>query len=398
MITLRPQNAGGSRRAVAAALALAAYLLTLGPVAPAAAVEIGTLNGNELSRVWQPLDTDKIRALRRWCSVDEPADKPSFKTMLATTHAVRPPESDGPFFLPWIDDGERVWGMSTTITALASGASYSPPHFSLYRLDRRRFNIAIADEAAAEKSYKPELDDWGVAGPLLPVEPEKQWRETGGMNACISYHMEAGQQYRRFERWDEGSNGAKLCRFALEGLGSQSVRLFVLSEPAPTAYQLWPAHDTRMLHIFDYTFRDVKPVPYSRDDFPPKHRWEGVWTKVASVRSPIVERFYVAKHPDGNFLITDEGLPYLSTWKKSGTAAELRPLTLRGGQLIQYVIHDADRAGRAFAFTTNYWFELQEPFEYREFDLGEIDVSNPMTTLLRCAKELRRLHPAVAKK
>jgi 23S rRNA U2552 (ribose-2'-O)-methylase RlmE/FtsJ len=65
----------------------------------------------------------------------------------------------------------------------------------------------------------------------------------------------------------EDERAAKLCRFALQPIGTQSVRMFVLSEPAEEAFGLWPAQHERMMHVFDYAFRAAKVVGTEKGSF-----------------------------------------------------------------------------------------------------------------------------------
>jgi len=65
---------------------------------------------------------------------------------------------------------------------------------------------------------------------------------------------------------------------------------------------------------------------------------------------------------------------------------------------VQAIIYDADRNDAAFAFTSKYWFEVKEPIEYREFELDPPKAEDPLPTLVRAAREVRKFYPALPKK
>jgi hypothetical protein len=71
---------------------------------------------------------------------------------------------------------------------------------------------------------------------------------------------------------------------------------------------------------------------------------------------------------------------------------------IRGGELVQLIVYDLDRADTAYAFTTKNWFEVKEPIEYHEFELDPPKPEDPLPALVRAAGEVRRLYPALPAK
>lgn len=171
--------------------------------------------------------------------------------------------------------------------------------------------------------------------------------------------------------------------------------LYAASEPAESSYSIWPASDSRQLHVFQLEIRDVADTRVDAEKLDKRHRWRGVWTRSASVDTPFVEPFLVAPGHVGDYLITaTSGLWHLD-WKAPNS--EMRFIPLRGGELVQAVLYDVDRDNQAFAFTSSYWFEVKEPIEYHDFEFGSLKKEDLMPTLVRCAREARKHFPTVMK-
>jgi hypothetical protein len=294
----------------------------------------------------------------------------------------------------WVLCPSQSWRMQ-----LVGGRIPDVPVFELIRCDRKDFReIDKRDpkEAGARGFFPdPRPFDYGPLATARKLDNAgDKLSDTGAIFDRVSETTgNFSQQWLRYcTKTDAPSGIGKMVAAALVPLSDRRVRLYAVSEPCPKSMPLWPADDRRTLAIFEYDFAPVRN-PNSAIGTPPIV-WQGVWTRHALVESPFVAPLEVVRRPECDYLVAD-GRLYRLAKENPGGELKLTWIPLRDGALVQLLIDDADRKGAAFAFTTDYWFELKEPLEYHEFALAPPKSGDPLPTLARAARELRKLFPAV---
>mgnify|MGYP003618411632 FL=1 len=184
---------------------------------------------------------------------------------------------------------------------------------------------------------------------------------------------------------------ARSAAYDFVPVSAQKYRLFFVSEPVGRRRLLLPPTSQRTAFVLDYEFHDG----FDDKAVSPKHYWNNSLTLAERFPVDFVAPFHCYPRDGAYFFVLESGELYGTTASVADRTS--RRLPLRDGELIQTVITDLDRSGAAFAFTSKYWFEVREPIEYRAFELGPLKADDPLPTLVRAAREVRKFYPAIPK-
>lgn len=130
-------------------------------------------------------------------------------------------------------------------------------------------------------------------------------------------------------------------------------------------------------------------VAFVKDQRTGLNQWIGTWNLLDTWAIDRVEQFHAVAEHQNRYIVTETGSVKKFNTGDSAQRRQIIDVPLRGGELVQVIIRDSGATDRAFAVTSSYWFELREPFQYHDFDLGSPNSKNPMQTLVRCAHALR---------
>lgn len=284
-----------------------------------------------------------------------------------------------------------VWGL--TLAEFHVGNNARHPEYKLFRHE------LSFDETSSRTGPESDhrVERWEPLDPNFGKNlGELQRLGAGSGYDCVDVTAAGyGEHFLLYDLRD-GRTGqaAKKAQASLRPIDSGKCRLFAICEPSDIAWELWPKHSDRRLFVFDFEMR-AGPFPKENNKTlrEPDFEWRCVWTRVGSMSSPVVGSFDTVASNDGDYLIVGDGSLYFADWKRK--ADSLRPIRLRDGELVQALIYDLDRGRTAFAFTSRYRFQVEEPFEYHDFDIGSLKPEDTQSTLIRCAREVRRAFPAL---
>lgn len=288
------------------------------------------------------------------------------------------------------------------VRLLFGAANAGGPGYVLYRVHRSYFKPWHEGGAVEPEDFLNQPFDWGTPGKLPVVtDPSRQLLETSGSPVVVSEKLgNFTSQWRRYtdahhvvapENWN------RKARMALVPQGDLRVLLYAVCEPCAKSEPLWPARPDRHLAVFVYEFGFVPRTPEEVRSYGTDKQWAGLWTRKVLTHSLFVAPFEVVRGDRGDFLVTGEDDLFFVDNAKLDRDDAMRRIKLRDGELVQALIYDHDRGNTAFAFTSKYWFEVKEPIEYREFELGPLKADDPLPTLVRAAREVRKFYPALPK-
>jgi hypothetical protein len=199
-----------------------------------------------------------------------------------------------------------------------------------------------------------------------------------GLDALITLQAAGGSGAGDVRR------NVNLCLVPIDDV---SCLVYVVSRGSEKVAHGWPKHEQPTLFVVECRIKDTT-ANTDEPTFPSKEQWECTRRILHMTAIDVVEPFEVVRQRDRDVLFFAHAGAYVVDWKTN----KARSLPLRGGELVQAVVQDDDR-GRAFAFTTKYWFEVKEPLEYHEFELDPPKPDDPLPTLVRAAREVRRVFP-----
>jgi hypothetical protein len=201
-----------------------------------------------------------------------------------------------------------------------------------------------------------------------------------------------GSLYKRWAIKNSYNPGvAENVRFCLVPLDDASCLLYVLARGSAAAAEHWPKHERTTLFVVHLAIENVAPSEKSQ---PGDVEWWCTRTIERSIELDVLEPFEVVRGDDRDYLFFAHSGLVVVDWKAEAT----RRVPLPGGELVQAILHDTDRGNTGFAFTENRWFEVKEPLEYHEFQLASPKPDDPLPTLVRAAREVRKIYPAFPKK
>jgi hypothetical protein len=260
------------------------------------------------------------------------------------------------------------------------------PHYHLGRIVfGSPEEVARANRARAKPPTPPER-----FAPFTTVTPGASNQCVDGSGASISSLYQ-----RRASGGSYDAEVAKNVRMCLRPIDDVSCLAYVLSRGSADVAEHWPKHERTTLFVVHCAIENTSPAvdsPLGKENGR-KEKWRCTRTLLRSIELEVLEPFEVVRGDDRDYLF----FAHSGLFVVDGKADTARPLRLPEGELVQAIVHDTDRGDTGFAFTQNRWFEVKLPLEYHEFELEPPKPDDPLPTLLRAAREVRKLYPAVPK-
>jgi hypothetical protein len=117
------------------------------------------------------------------------------------------------------------------------------------------------------------------------------------------------------------------------------------------------------------------------------------WRVVDHYETDFVDRFLVVDSNEQRWFASGDGRLHRLT--RAGESNSICHESLRDDRKIELIIEEAGDPRRAYAFTSDRWFELKVPIIYRELAWEELSEESPTQAIRRCAAEIRRHYRAL---
>lgn len=299
--------------------------------------------------------------------------------------------------------GNLYWEMRP----FASVAGYvltSTPRFRLHRIplaavrgDRMDWKALDAiPETEAGPPTKPN-DDQAIAVAMGPfcVDQLGGYMQEIYESMLIDYVVrnEARGPVRETWRTSNASEAPKSCAYDIVPMDERSIYLVVAAQPTANKRPLLTKTDTKAVGVLRLR---LDPPVSNRRGGGLSIDWNGVWEVVEEFESDFVAPFHALRVGDDWWFVTELGTLHKVKRVAPAASQKVQEVRLPDGELIQALVFDEDRDAQPFAFTSKYWFEVKEPLEYHEFVLPTLKPDDPLPTLVACAREVRKLFPAIA--
>jgi len=283
------------------------------------------------------------------------------------------------------------------------------PEVGLYRIPGAQFlDGSDIDWTTFLKSWGDE--DWGRVRRL--TDAGRQAEETsqsfyGQRFECIDRMAWPPRNMSRAIRAENSRQWNERCRCDLAVLDSKTVEVYVVNKNAPLKDSTDRLEATLRRYVGKF-----EAVRYQTDFGTPS--WRGEWRLVQTVPMSFCGPFVAVRRPDRLYIVPSQGR--VRSIEVADDQAEKPPVLPRDvtgqdsvdpmedpakadpakAEPVKLVLIGNDPADPVYAFTERRWFEVKDPIEYRPFDLGDVDESDPLPALVRAVREVRQ--PAVPNK
>jgi len=279
------------------------------------------------------------------------------------------------------------------------------PNVALFRIPRSQFlDGTETDWKQFLKSWGDE--DWGrvrkVMEPSLLNEQNRQpfygnYFEEIDMMAWPIRHRSSTVGAANSRQWNDR------CRCDLSALDPTTVEVYVVSQDLPAEEPT-----RRPGATLDRYVGKFEAVRYKSDFGNPI--WQGEWQLAQTVPMPFCGPFVAVRRTDRLYIVPSQGRvrsieivddearkPPVAA-REVPSAESLDPVKKEAvpADPVKLVLIGNDPDAPVYAFTERQWYEVKDPIEYRPFDLGDVDESDPLPALVRAVREVRK--PAVPNK
>jgi hypothetical protein len=343
---------------------------------------------------WYSLEDVEGSGIRRSLKSTVPIDHPGPINVTAYPHS----RTDGDRLASWprtvdVGYGHTWWCVADLAANLPAGITRFPV-FSVYRAPLRDYQPF--DGHGKSLKFREHWNEEAL-DPEFGNANKSTARPSGTEYGLVAWNLPVGDAFASLCETHKLADVYNKVGYDVVPVGRNKLNVFVLAPRSVTyPYKSAPPFE-KTLYLLEYEFRAFRQS-LRNDLVKERFEWRYHWSRTRAIECDRIEQFQVVMVGTNAMLITDSGPLYVVPSKNDMRSNSLRRIGLRDGAIVQALIRDSDNENRTFAFTDRYWFEVREPIEYHDFDLGTLESNDPMPTLVRCAREIRRVKSAVESK